>query len=387
LKNKLNRWFEKLKQIAVNRRILVILFAGLLLIDLLLHIIFYKFISIDAQEVLFQFVFNVMFPLFDVFSGLITVTMFLILCSLFKKSRLYSGLQWVLITIILLMMNFIISELRIIFVIELPPLVHFLGAFWDGLIDPGFSNIASYFTYSGELSGAIEYYTDSYRLIPLLTYLLPFLRFVLSFRNPKPKTLEDKTKKPVWSTFWTVIANMAVYVGCFGFVLFIVVMPGAKTIEGYQPYYELVYLFLAFMFVPFIVLGAFGSHHFKRKTTVLFKYNLNFINGMLNIVALIVMLMIAFGCFMVKNLGIAEYDPVIFFQMGWIALVFSLLIAVNIFRILFQNKPLWKMEEEEEAARLARQAIIDQTNNTELRSPVGLVIPFTPDEPKGDNNG
>ena len=74
-------------------------------------------------------------------------------------------------------------------------------------------------------------------------------------------------------------------------------------------------------------------------------------------------------------------------QMGWISLIFSLLIAINIFRILFQNKPVWKMEEEEEAARLARQAIIDQTENTELRSPVGIAIPFKLNEPKGDNNG
>jgi hypothetical protein len=86
-------------------------------------------------------------------------------------------------------------------------------------------------------------------------------------------------------------------------------------------------------------------------------------------------------------MGITVFDPMIFLQMGWISLVFSGLLAANVFRILLQNKPVWKLEEEEEAARLVKQAILEQTNDIEHRSPVGLVIPFAPDKPKEDNHG
>jgi hypothetical protein len=383
MKNKRKQWFETLKKIADNRRILTLLFITILVINFILHFLTYKFILNDVSKLSFNLVTYVLSPLFDGLSILTTVVMFLILRSLFKKSRLYSALQWILITIIMLVSNFVITELQVIF-ITWEVNSYLLYVLWESILDPGISNVVSYFTYDGDLMGAFEYFTNTYRLIPLLSYLLPFLRFILSFRKPKEATEPKpaKVKKPVWATFWTFISTLVIYQGCMGLSLFILVLPAAKTIEGYEPYYIFVYLFLAGMFVPFIVLGAFGIHHFKPKTTSKFKYNHNFVNGFFNIVAVLSMLGFALICFVSNNIGIADYPSEVYVQMGWISLVISAVLAANVFRILLQNKPLWKIEEEE-----AAQRVLDESVSTELRSPVGIAIPFSPDEPKEENNG
>ncbi len=198
MKNKLKQWFETLKKIADNRRILTLLFVTILIINFILHFLTYKFILNDISELSFNLVTYVLSPLFDALSILTTVVMFLILRSLFKKSRLYSALQWILIMIIMLVANFVITELQVIFVTwEVNS--YLLYVLWESILDPGISNVVSYFTYDGDLMGAFEYFTNTYRLIPLLSYLLPFLRFILSFRKPKEATEPKpaKVKKPV----------------------------------------------------------------------------------------------------------------------------------------------------------------------------------------------
>ena len=369
----LKQWYTQLKRIADNRRILLLMLPFVILLDSLLHWVVYKLIFSDPNQFELFIVRGFLNPILNLLHIATVVMIFLILSSLFKRSRLYSALQWFLITVLLMVISILTHEHTYLFMGGLRFDALFIQTVFYSLLDFGRSKVGSYFDYSGGFLGAFDYFTSSYRLVPLLIYALPFVRFVLTFRNQKPGS--DKVKKPVGAILLSLLANTICYAGGFGFILFILVIPAADTIEGYQPYFILIYLFLAALFIPVTVLGTVILHYLKPKTTEKFRFNLNVINGTLNIMAALGILILALTFFLGKIIGTAVYDAHTATQIGWIAFVFSMPLAANAFRILLQNKPLWMIQQEEEA-KLQASVLAAQQDPDEHRSPVGVVIPF-----------
>lgn len=380
MKSKLNPWLANGKRIIDNRRILILVFLSLFFFDFVVGLLISYVIIPNMETSWAIFVYEVLLTIVDVLTVSLNLLVFLILNSLFNKSRLYAGVQWIVITLLMVISSLIIDELPFL-VIHLVPLdAFYLSHIVRVIMDLGFTEVGTYLEFQGTFFEGFGYFTDLYRLIPLLVLLLPFIRFVMSFGRRKT-SVHPTGKRPVGSTILTVISNLVTVMGCFGVFLFIIMLPSVEMIEGYEPIYTYVYLFLAALFVPFIVLGTLGSRQFKRKTTEKFVFNLNFINGFFNILAFIFMLVLALASFLSPHYGVSYFEPKAYIQMGWISMFFGLFLAINSFRILIQNKPLWMIENKALTAKHTESDLPMGTENTEFRAPIGIMVPITKNEP------